>query len=352
MAKQWRIAVVGVGVIGTTHCRLLTQMERTTLVATCDKDPEKAKQELAKSKLEATPIYSDIREMLTKEQIDVVHICTPSGDHMTPAIAAMEMGKNVICEKPMEIQLDRIDKMIEASKKHNVKLAGIFQNRWNPANAALKQAAEEQRFGKVSFAGIQTPWWRTDQYYRDGGWRGTWKWDGGGAIMNQSVHGVDLLQWIAGPVKTVSAYAASRVHPEIEVEDTLACSLQFESGAFGIIVGTTGMYPGIAVRMEIGGDNGTAVSEEGLKHFKFREARPEDAELLARLGPGAAKSAPSGMNIEVGLEMHFQNITSILDAWERGEDAPTSGPEARKAVAIIVAMYESAKKGGVPVAVK
>jgi predicted dehydrogenase len=217
---------------------------------------------------------------------------------------------------------------------------------------ALKKAADEKRFGKLTFAGIYTPWWRTDQYYREGGWRGTWKWDGGGAVMNQSVHGVDLLQWVAGPVKTVSAYAASRVHPEIEVEDTLACSLQFQDGAFGVIVGSTGMYPGIEVRLEIGGADGTAVSEGGLKHFKFRESKPEDEETIKRLAPGAAKVAPSGVNVEIGLELHYQNITSILDAWERGEDAPTSGPEARKAVAIILAMYESAKKGGVPIAVK
>jgi predicted dehydrogenase len=352
MAKQWRSAVVGVGVIGVTHCRLLTQMERMTLVATCDNDPEKARKELEKHKLEATPIYTDLRELLSKEQIDIVHVCTPSGDHMTPAITAMEMGKNVICEKPMEIQLDRIDRMVETSKKHNVRLAGIFQNRWNRANAVLKQAADENRFGKLSYAGCYTPWWRTDQYYREGGWRGTWKWDGGGAIMNQSVHAIDLLQWIAGPVKSVSAYASSRVHPEIEVEDTLACAVQFENGAHGVIMGSTGMYPGIEVRMEIGGADGTAVSEGGLKHFKFREPKPQDAQVMAELAPGAAKTAPSGMNVEVGLELHFQNVSAILDAWERGEDAPTSGREARKAVAIILAMYESARKGGVPVAVK
>jgi UDP-N-acetyl-2-amino-2-deoxyglucuronate dehydrogenase len=352
MAKQWRSAVVGVGVIGTTHCRLIKQMDRLNLVATCDKDPDKARKDLAKHNLQETKIYSDLKEMLAKEQIDVVHVCTPSGDHMSPAITAMEAGKNVICEKPMEIQLDRIDKMIETASKNKVRLAGVFQNRWNTANAILKKAADEQRFGKLSFAGIYTPWWRTDQYYRDGGWRGTWKWDGGGAIMNQSVHGVDLLQWIAGPVKTVSAYGASRVHPEIEVEDTLACSLQFENGAFGVIMGSTGMYPGIEVRMEIGGADGTAVSEGGLKHFKFRNPKPEDEEIIKKFAPGAAKNAPSGMNIEVGLEMHYQNVTAILDAWERGEDAPTCGPEARKAVAIILAMYESAKKGGVPVAVK
>src|SRR3954469_3112095 len=131
MAKKWRSAVVGVGVVGTWHCRVLAKMENNSLVACCDKEPDKARERLAKYELQDTKMYSDLREMLKSEQIDVVHICTPSGDHAGPAMIAMEMGVNVICEKPMEIQLDRIDQMIAASRKHNVKLAGIFQNRWN-----------------------------------------------------------------------------------------------------------------------------------------------------------------------------------------------------------------------------
>ena len=218
------------------------------------------------------PIYSDLGEMLrTQKDIDVVHVCTPSGDHMGPAVAAMEAGKYVITEKPMEIQLDRIDQMGQTAAKNGVKIAGIFQNRWNDANRAIKQAADEGRFGRIAWAGSFTPWYRPDKYYEDVDWRGTWKLDGGGAIMNQSVHAIDLLQWIAGPVQSVSAYASSRIHPKIEVEDTLSCSLQFHNGAFGTIVGTTAMYPGSHVRIEIGGENGTAVSEDGLKTFKFRE---------------------------------------------------------------------------------
>lgn len=351
MAKQWRNAVVGVGVVGTWHARVLDALDNTTLVCGCDKEPDAARERLAKFGLENTKIYADLRDMLEHEQLDVVHICTPSGDHLAPAITAMESGKHVICEKPMEIQLDRIDQMIAASKKHNVKLAGIFQNRWNKANAALKQAAQQNRFGRLAFAGSYTEWHRTDEYYREGGWRGTWKWDGGGAIMNQSVHSVDLLQWIAGPVKTVSAFAGARIHDEIEVEDTLSCSLQFENGAYGVIVGTTAMYPGSPVRVEIGGEHGTAVSEAGLRMFKFREAHPDDEQLLATLAPGAVPSGGATSNVDVALDLHVRNVTSILESWERGEEADTDGPEARKAVAIILAMYESAKKGGVPVAV-
>src|SRR5207253_5562588 len=133
---------------------------------------------------------------------------------------------------------DRIDQMIETAQRHNVRLAGVFQNRWNEANRALKAAADEGRFGRLAWAGSFTPWYRPDKYYEEGGWRGTWKLDGGGAIMNQSVHSIDLLQWIVGPVKRVSAYASSRIHPKIEVEDTLSPSLEFNNDAYGTTAAT------------------------------------------------------------------------------------------------------------------
>lgn len=353
MSRAWRHAVVGVGVVGEWHVRTIPHIEGSQLVAACDINPDNARPNLEKNNRLDLPLYTDLREMLEKERIDVAHVCTPSGDHMTPAIACMEAGVNVIVEKPMEIRLDRIDRMIETSRRCKVRLAGIFQNRWNAANRAVFDAAKEQRFGRVAFAGCYTPWYRTDEYYRSGGWRGTWELDGGGAIMNQSVHAVDLLQWVAGPVKVVSAYASSRIHPEIEVEDTLSCALTFESGAHGVIMGTTAMWPGSAVRLEIGGEFGTAVSESGLKVFKFNPPRDEDARLLEELGTKVKqKSSGGGANPQdVPQEMHRQNIDAILRAWERDEDAETSGPEARKAVAIILAMYESARRGGVPVEV-
>jgi UDP-N-acetyl-2-amino-2-deoxyglucuronate dehydrogenase len=347
MSNQTRHAIVGVGVVGEWHTRAIPQAGGI-LTALCDILPEQAKKVSQQNKLDA-PIYADIKQMLAKEKIDIVHICTPSGNHLEPVLSAIEAGKNVICEKPIEIKLDRIDRMLEAADKHKVRLAGIFQNRWNPANRALRDAAAAGRFGKVAWAGSFTPWYRTDQYYRDGGWRGTWKLDGGGAMMNQSIHQVDLLQWIAGPIKQVSAYASSRIHKEIEVEDTLSCSLQFENGAFGSIMGTTAMYPGGALRVEIGGENGMAVSEGGLKTFKFREPHSGDEELLkeaAHFDPGGSSNPQLGQ-----VWMHVQNIKSILSAWGENRDADTSGREARKAIAIILAMYESARKNGEPVKV-
>lgn len=353
MAKKWRCAVVGTGMAGEWHVRLVPQLPNAELVALCDLVPAKAQASLEKNKLPAIPIYSDMAEMLKKEQIDVVHIAIPSGAHMDPIIMAMEAGKNVISEKPLEIQLDRIDRMVETAKRCNVRLAGIFQNRWNPANRALKQAAIEGRYGRIAWAGCFTPWYRADKYYEDGGWRGTWKLDGGGAIMNQSVHAIDLLQWIVGPVKQVSAYASSRIHAKIEVEDTLSCSLQFENGAFGTIMGTTAMYPGGAVRIEVGGENGTACTEWSLKTWKFRDERPEDKDMLERVnGKQGASTGGGSSAADVPADFHALNIHHILSSWEAGKDAETCGPEARKAVAIILAMYESARNNGKPVAVK
>jgi predicted dehydrogenase len=308
---------------------------------------------LAKHNVTGVPVYKDQAEMHAKEKLDVVHIATPSGAHMMPALLAMEHGASAIVEKPLEIRLDRIDRMIDEAKKKGTRLAYISQNRWNEANRALKRAAEEGRFGRVAWAGCFTPWYRPDKYYEEGGWRGTWYMDGGGAVMNQSVHAVDLLQWIAGPVARVSAYAASRIHPKIEVEDTLSASLRFESGAFGSIVGTTAMFPGSPVRIEIGGENGTAVSESGLKTYKFREERPADQELVDRVNAVAAgQTRGAGAAADIGLDLHARNIADIFQAWEAGRDAETSGAEGRKAVAIITALYESARQDGAPVDVK
>ena len=328
--------MIGAGVIGNFMLRSSLTSENAKLVAICEPLGDRARTMLEKTKLPPVPIYVTAEEMFRKEKIDNVHVCTPSGNHLEPALTAMAAGVNVICEKPLEINLDRIDRMIEASQKHKVRLAGIFQNRWNKANRAIYDAVQANRFGKIAWAGCFTPWYRTDEYYRMGGWRGTWKLDGGGAMMNQSVHAVDLLQWIAGPVKQVSAYASSRIHPEIEVEDTLSCSLQFESGAFGTIMGSTAMYPGGSVRIEIGGENGTAVSEDGLKVYKFRDERPADKELMdginqtkVEVGGGTSQSSWRRFKITSSTSKQFSNpgtkiATPTPMAWRREKPSRSS----------------------------
>jgi predicted dehydrogenase len=352
MSKQWRAAVIGTGTIGSTHVEIIPALGYCQLVAVADTAHNKGRSALDKVKV-TVPIYQDYNEMLAKEQIDVVHICTPSGDHRGPAVTAMQQGKNVIVEKPLEILPDRIDEMNEVAKKNGVRIAGMFQNRWNQANRVIRDAVQEGRFGRISWAGSFTPWYRTDKYYEEGGWRGTWKLDGGGAVMNQGVHQVDLIQWVVGPIKRVSAYAASRIHAKIEVEDTLTCALEFTSGAFGTFVSTTAMWPGGPTRLEVGGEFGTAISENGLKRFEFKDARPSDKELIAQLDPNKAKDSGGGKAAtDISQKLHYMNVQHIYDSWNKGEDAETNGIEARKAVAIIHAMYESARNKGAPVDVK
>jgi len=353
MPRQWRCAVVGTGMVGEWHVKTLPKIPGCELVAICDFHETNGQKALAKNNLDSVPIYTNAEEMYRKEKIDAVHVCTPSGDHQGPAMMAMQRGKFVVVEKPMEIHPGRIDEMVETAKKNGVRLAGIFQNRWSPANQAIKKAVEEGRFGRLAWAGSFTPWYRPDKYYDDVPWRGTWKLDGGGAVMNQGVHQVDLLQWIVGPVKTVCAFASSRIHAKIETEDTMSCAIQFASGAYGTFVSTTAMFPGGQTRLELGGENGTAISEGGLKRFQFRDARPEDDELLNKLDPSRTKSSGGGTSAaDVPLNLHEININSIYEAWNHDRDAETSGPEARKAVAIIQAMYQSNRNGGQPVDVK
>jgi predicted dehydrogenase len=377
MAKTWRCAVVGSGLAGGWHVQLLPGLENTQLVAVCDVDPAHARAAIESAKAPNTPIYTSLDEMLGKEKIDILHVGTPSGDHFTPARMALERGINVITEKPMEITLERIDQMDEIAKKNGVRIAGIFQNRWNVANRAMHDARQQGRFGRIAWAGCFTPWYRPDKYYQEVPWRGTWALDGGAAIMNQSVHAIDLLQWIVGPVKRVSAYSSSRIHPKIEAEDTGCCALEFANGGYGTIMGTTAMFPGGPVRIEIGGENGTAVSEGGLRVFKFRDERPEDAQLLEqfvppmpdiwkkrlaaasgqalmeRLGLNAAVSTAGGAsNKDVKIDLHIKNVRHILECWEAGRDAETNPAEARKSVAIVLAFYESSRRGGDAVDVK
>jgi len=349
MPHPWRVAIIGTGVVGDLHIASLKRLPNCQLAAVCDVVSDKGRKALDKNSV-SIPVYTDLLEMFRAEKLDAVHICTPSGDHLDPAIISMKHGVNVLVEKPMEILPDRVDAIIDAAKKHGVKLAGIFQNRWNDANIALRDAVRQNRFGKIAWIGVITPWYRTDQYYEEGAWRGTWKLDGGGAVMNQGVHQVDLMQWIVGPVKTVSAFASSRIHPKIEVEDTLTCAVQFASGVYGTYVSTTAMWPGGPVRIEIGGEFGSAISENGLRRFEFKEPRPQDKELLERFNPSAAQTSGGGRSAtDIASDLHVKNMQAVYAAWDRGEEAETWGPEARKAVAIIRAMYESARKNGTPV---
>lgn len=346
--KHWKIALIGFGTIGRIHASLIRRIGNAEIVAVCDPHPA-CRETLDQMGYEHVPVYENIAKLIRNtEDANIAFICTPSGNHMEPAITAIQFGMNVIIEKPLEINPRRIDTILEMAERQGVKVAGIFQHRWDPVFDAIHDAASKGRFGTIAYAGCSVPWFRDEKYYASSQWRGTWKIDGGGAIMNQSIHAIDLLQWIAGPIVSVSAIMDNRLHKQIETEDTLVCSVRFQNGALGSIMGTTAMYPGKALRLEIGGSDGTAVAEGGLKVFSFRDSVAQDHELLQRLGNQEHGSGGGAAPTDFSSDFHFENVRTIIKDWTEERDTFTSGREVRKAVDIICAMYESARRN-VPV---
>ena len=233
--------------------------------------------------------------------------------------------------------------MIEAHEKAGTNLGGIFNYRFNDSVALLKNAIEKGRFGNISYASVHVPWWRDDEYYRNS-WRGTWKLDGGGALMNQSIHMIDLLQYLMGPLHSLQAYMATRGH-SIEVEDTATAIVKFKNEALGGIYGSTASYPGQFRRIEITGTHGTVIQEENtFKVWQFANQTEDDLKILNKFNEiegGGGVSDPSA----ISYQPHQKNIAAFIESVEASRPFEINGVEARKAVEIVLAIYASAKDG-------
>ena len=335
-------AIVGCGMIAGFHAKAIKDAGGR-LVACYDSVIESAERLAHQYEAKA---YDDLKAMLADPNVQVVTIATPSGAHLEPAVAAAEAGKHVIVEKPLEITLERCDKIIEACRRNNVKLATIFPSRFHESSLQLKRAMMEDRFGRLTMGDAIVKWYRTQEYYDSGAWRGTWELDGGGALMNQAIHTIDLLTWLMGPVKTITAQTALLAHERIAVEDTAVATLQFENGALGIIQGSTAVYPGYLKRVEIHGSAGSAViEEEDIVKWDFAEATENDAEIRERMlvqksgGGGAADPAA------IGHHGHALLFSDVLDAIRNDETPLIDGHEGRRSVEIILGIYWAAQTG-------
>ena len=338
--RTWNFGIVGAGLIADFHARAINDIPQAKLVGFCDNGSGRAKKLAAKFDAKAFESYE---EMFKSNEIDIATIATPSGAHIEPAIAAAGAGKNVICEKPLEITLERIDAMIAAHQSSGTVLGGIFQYRFDDAQAVLKEAINAGRFGVITYAGVYVPWWRSDDYYANS-WHGTWKLDGGGALMNQSIHMIDMLCDLMPPIESVGAFVAKCGHPQIEAEDTAVAVLRFTNGALGIIYGTTASYPGQFKRFEITGSGGTVVYlEDSFTVWQFAEERPEDEQVRKQFGQvkgvgGVADPAA------ISHKNHTRNFKAFIDALESGQDFCISASQARKPVEVVLAIYESARE--------
>src|SRR2546421_723178 len=256
-------AIIGCGMIARFHAKALADIPGAKIVALADSELPRAKKLADELGLGDGNIYPDLPPLLARRDVDVVIVATPSGVHMDPAVAAANAGKHVVVEKPLEITVERCDRIIDACDKNRVKLCTIFPSRFTDANRALKDAVDAGRFGRLTLGETTCKWWRSQAYYDQGGWRGTWALDGGGALMNQAIHNVDLLLWMMGPATHVSGFTSTLAHERIEVEDTAVACIRFKNGALGVIEATTSVHPGYPKTLAIHGGKGTAVIEQG-----------------------------------------------------------------------------------------
>lgn len=338
-----RFGIIGCGVISPWHAKAVTNVEEAELVACCDIVPEKA-QKLA-GDFGVSRVYTDYRELLASDEIDAVCVCTPSGLHGVVTIDAAKAGKHVMCEKPAEITLAKIDEMIRACRDANVKLGVIFQRRTSPMWHKIKQAIDAGCLGKMVLGDAYLKYFRSQQYYDSGDWRGTWELDGGGALMNQGVHMIDLLRWIMGPVDTIYAQAGHLVR-DIQVEDTACAVIKFASGAFGVLEGTTSVCPGRDHRMEFHGEKGTiCVDGESITNWDVPgdegECCKENGNGGVDVKVGTAATEPTS----IATQGHQVQIRDLCQAIGEDRDPMITGEEARMAVEVILAIYESARTG-------
>jgi UDP-N-acetyl-2-amino-2-deoxyglucuronate dehydrogenase len=338
-------AIVGGGMIAGFHLKALAEIPSARVVAVVDAVPAALQRFAAQHQL-TCELSTSLAPVLARRDVDIVIVSTPSGAHMESAVAAAEAGKHVVVEKPLEVTLQRCDRIIEACDRNHVKLCTIFPSRFADANRTLKAAVDAGRFGRLTLGETTCKWWRTQAYYDQGGWRGTKALDGGGALMNQAIHNVDLLLWMMGPVTHVTGYTALLAHERIEVEDTAAACLRFANGALGVIQATTGVYPGLPKTIAIHGDKGTAVVEqEDVLRWEFTPEVEEDKAVRQRFAQKVGASGGSSDPSAISHEYHRRQLADFVQALETGGKPLVDGREGRKAVEAILAIYRSAETG-------
>ena len=335
--------IIGCGMIANFHARAIEDIRDAKLVACFDTFPSSADR-LAKQ--ESCKAYHDLDDMLADPEVDIVTIGTPSGAHMEPAVRAARAGKHVIVEKPLEITLKRCDRIIQACDDNNVKLSAVFPSRFHGSSLEIKRAIDQGRFGKLTLGDSYVKWFRTQEYYDQGAWRGTWELDGGGALMNQAIHSVDLLTWFMGPVMEVQAITGTLTHERIAVEDTAVASVRFANGALGVIEASTAVYPGYLKKIEIHGSEGSAtMEEEDIVCWDFAKRRAKDAKILQEMAGSKSTGGGASDPSAIGHHGHTAQFRDVIKAIRKDSAPAIDGAQGRRSVEIILAIYKSAEIG-------
>jgi UDP-N-acetyl-2-amino-2-deoxyglucuronate dehydrogenase len=336
--------IVGVGMIAAYHARAIEAAAAHRdlhLLGVTGLDGEATQ---AFAQRHGVPFHTtNIDELLAQPGLQVVCIATPSGAHLEPALKAIAAGKHVIIEKPIEITTERADRLIAAAKAAKVQISAIFQARYGKGAQLVKQTLDSGRLGRLSLCSAYVKWHRNTSYYH--GWKGTLALDGGGAVMNQAIHAVNLLHWFAGMPVEVFGRTARVVHQGIEAEDTATANFRFANGALGVLEATTAAYPGWERRIELCGEFGSvALEDDRIVRWDFIDERPEDLETRARFANQQAASG-AGAPDEINFDGHQKQIEQMADAIRTGQPLPMDVAEARNTVALVCAIYDSARSG-------
>ncbi|MFA6931041.1 MAG: Gfo/Idh/MocA family oxidoreductase [Lentisphaeria bacterium] len=343
MLRKVKYGIIGTGAIARMHAKALAELEQAELYMVYDTIPEKAK---AFAEQHNCRYASSLEELLASE-VEAVTIATPSGLHGQCVIPAARAGKHVLCEKPLEVTVSKTNDLIRVCESNNVRLSAVFQSRFCEAVKRIKGAVDEGRFGQHVLGSASVRWYRTPEYYANAGWRGTWELDGGGALMNQGIHTVDLLLYFNGDPKEVTGRFTRVKHQGIEVEDTVVAMVQFKNGSLGTIEASTACAPGFPRRVELSGTKGSAIMEgDRIVRWNFLDERPEDKLIQAAEGWAMEPSGGGATDpMAISSEGHRRQLQELTEAILGGHRLTAPGSEGKRAVELICAVYESARTG-------
>jgi UDP-N-acetyl-2-amino-2-deoxyglucuronate dehydrogenase len=333
--RVYGFGVIGCGVISPVHLDAICRIPNARLVAVCDIREDRAQ---ATAEKYGVPYTLNHKDLIARDDVDVVNIVTYSGTHADIGMDAARAGKHVICTKPIDVRLDKIDALIKACTDHKVKLGATHQFRSYGSYLRVKRAIDDGRLGRILYGNAFVPWWREPGYYQgEGAWHGTLDLDGGGALMNQSIHYVDLLVWMLGDVDMVWGDVGTLLH-DIESEDIGCAVLRFASGAAGLVQGTTCTYKGLPARLEIRGERGN-IDIVGDEIAVWDVEGEEPAAQAGESGETSAADPRAGLANAV--DAHVVQISDVLRAIETDTEPALNGREARRAVEVILAIYRS-----------
>lgn len=336
-----RVAIVGGGIIGRHHAAAMSRLPRLRVDAAVDPVPE-AREALAR-KAKAAGQYETLTAALADRELDLVVICTPSGMHADAAEEALAAGTHLVVEKPLDVSLERARKLAELAaqaEQRGQMCSVISQHRFDPASVAVSQAIAQGRIGAITSAVASVAWWREQSYYDSAAWRGTKAFDGG-VTMNQAIHTVDLLVWLLGEPDEVFAFTGCLAHEGIEVEDTSVAAIRFRSGALAVLHATTAAYPGLAVRLQIHGSQGSAIIHDDQLEF-FGSALDGPGNRAATVvAPGEVRGAAKAPDSYV--TGHVRQYEDIVDAIDSRRPPAVRVEDHLTALAVVTAVYRSAE---------